>query len=173
MCKYLIGWKTYALSFIFLLPFPCALAAGALLEPLKSFAGTGPNSDLMDYLIIICMIILFNFIILKAPKENLPAVKVAVYLTLAIFSTFSYCTFLITDWLSNYILEQNVDPSIKITEEDLKRLQDRIDSFFKYLFMPYLIGTFFACFTLEYKEFKFKQVEKTMDTKSSKNQLSS
>ncbi|SDF56950.1 hypothetical protein SAMN04488689_105386 [Paenibacillus sp. cl6col] len=105
------------------------------------------SDSVSKWMVILFCILLINFFIYWTPSNRFDEVKVAVYLLLAVFSTISYC-FFISDYLAELVtprLNQIYKLNI-ITTFEIKEL---IDSIVKWISLPYLIGSVFACFTIE------------------------
>jgi len=105
------------------------------------------SNSVSKWMIILFCIILINIFVYWTPRNRFDEIRVAVYLLLAVFSTISYC-FFISDYLAAIITTKlhQVDEFKSITSDEIKEF---IDITVKWFSLPYLIGSVFACFTIE------------------------
>ncbi|WHY63245.1 hypothetical protein [Cytobacillus firmus] len=148
--KYLDKWFKYALFF--------------LLVPLLAFLFTGLNLTIIFELISIeqpylkvtdesiykfslfTSIIIQNLVTFFTRRGRLVEVKVATYFILAFSSTLSYCFF-----ASDIILSSFPQEMVGyLGGEDV--VKNKIQLYLNWFLFPYLVGTVWACFIVEYKE---------------------
>lgn len=147
--KYIKHWIMYTAYFL-ILPlisiFIWILVGGVLSQ---IFEMPILMSDrVLGYMMIIFTICILNFEIYFVHKEIRDEVKLALYLTIAIFSTLSYCFFL-SDYLSEIIFNLLTSYSNEGIDISKKIIKYKIEWLLKWYTLPYLIGTVFGNFTLE------------------------
>lgn len=154
--KFLFHWAIYFGSFILLplISFILTHFYALLLNELLIFY---LNISIVDYPIskfaIIVSTLIYILIVLYTEPERLKEAKVAIYLLLAVFSTFSYCVFFIDEMLLNL-----VTINFQIDNYEIENLGSQIQVLFNWLLLPYLIGSVWSCFAIEFKERNYKKI---------------
>ena len=105
------------------------------------------SDTVFKWMVILLCVLLTSIFVCWTPADRFDEVKVAVYLLLAFFSTISYC-FFISDYLAEVVTSKlnEINQFESFTRDEIKEL---IDVVVKWVSLPYLIGSVFACFTLE------------------------
>ncbi|MET3549391.1 hypothetical protein ABID47_006028 [Paenibacillus favisporus] len=99
------------------------------------------------WMVILFCILLINIFVYWTPANRFDEVKVAVYLLLAVFSTISYC-FFISDYLAE-IITPKLNQISELESITISEVKEFIDVIVKWFSLPYLVGSVFACFTVE------------------------
>jgi len=154
--KYINHWFKYSLLFLIspiIVAFFWSFCGIHLTEVTKNFLFM--SNEFLGWVTLILSIIMMNVIIYTSPKDRISELKVAIYFSLAIFSAISY-SFFLSDISTNLIIDM-----FKFNEER-ELIKQTIDTLFKWMTLPYLIGMVFGCFTIELKirNLELKEVDK-------------
>ncbi|MFY0518252.1 hypothetical protein ACOMCU_10530 [Lysinibacillus sp. UGB7] len=144
--KYINHWFKYSLLFLLspiIVAFFWSFCGMHLMEVTKKYLFI--SNDFLGWVTLILSIIVMNLIIYTSPDNNISELKVAIYFSLAIFSTISY-SFFLSDISTSLVIDM-----FKISEEK-ELVKQTIDTLLKWMSLPYLIGMVFGCFTIELKQ---------------------
>jgi len=135
LLKYLINFWMYFAVFL-VLPIISSFLCLAIFPGSVNFSDT-----FLGWMIIVLTIVLMNLFVYWTPEDRIREARVAVYLILAFWSTVSYVSFLLVDYIEELSLGS-------LSWE----LQPLVEAAVRWVTLPYLIGSVFGCFTLELAE---------------------
>lgn len=147
--KWVKHWLVYILLF-FLIPIISVTIYSFLGIFLYEITGEKffISNSMLGWMVIFLSILLINIVVYWTPQHRFDEVKVAIYFLLAFFSSISYC-FFISDYLTTFITPKliNIPGFSAVTTNDVKIF---IEQVVKWVSLPYLIGSVFASFSIEY-----------------------
>ncbi|MGC5328984.1 hypothetical protein [Brevibacillus sp. SYSU BS000544] len=105
-----------------------------------------PSDSILLKMTVLISIVIQNIIILFTRNQRIVEVKVATYLMLALFSTLSYCFFM-SDLIVSLFNPQTIN-----NFGGIEKVKQDVQELFSWILFPYLVGTVWACFIIEWIE---------------------